>query len=725
MGLKTVTGNHLVSPGAGGEENAGRAQKGRGATLNPEGRFESLRRDAFDDGWGAAQEQDPSRPQTTVTPEQARSIIQRNDSPDVPFTFSINPYRGCEHGCVYCMAGDTQILLGDGSTRQLADLRTGDVVYGTARSGRYRRYVRARVLAHWRTVKPAYRITLEDGTCLVAGADHRFLTERGWKFVSRTHPCDGSQRPYLTTRSKLMGTGAFASPPTGGREYKLGYLCGAIRGDGLLASYHDQRAGRRNADQRQFRLALCDQEALDRTAEFLHDWQIGTEAYLFQVAAGARREMRAIRTHARPGVDRIRELVAWPNEPSLEWGAGFLAGIFDAEGSFSEGILRISNTNNEIVGWTCRCLKALGFHYSVEHHARNRVRPIDVVRVTGGLQAHLRFFHSVDPVIARKRDIAGQTLKSGTRLRVAAVEPLGKAMVLYDITTDTGDFIANGVVSHNCYARPSHAYLELSPGLDFETRLFAKVNAAELLRTELSKPGYRCESITVGANTDPYQPIERQWRITRQILEVLAECEHPMALITKNALVERDLDLLAQMGQRNLAQVFLSVTTLDHEIARRMEPRASAPRRRIEAIRSLSQAGVPTGVMVAPIVPFLTDDGIESVLEAAANAGASSAGYTIMRLPWELKELFKDWLEQHYPLKAAHVMSRVRQLRGGKENDPNFGTRHSGTGILAELLHKRFENACRRLGLNQERRSPKIDTTRFRPPKAGGQLELF
>jgi DNA repair photolyase len=276
-----------------------------------------------------------------------------------------------------------------------------------------------------------------------------------------------------------------------------------------------------------------------------------------------------------------------------------------------------------------------------------------------------------------------------------------------------------------CYARPSHGFLELSPGLDFETRLFAKVNAAELLREALAKPGYRCESITVGANTDPYQPVEREWRITRQVLEVLAECEHPVAIITKNALVERDLDLLAPMAQKQLAQVYVSVTTLERDLARRMEPRASAPQRRIETIRALSRAGVPIGVMVAPIVPFLTDHGIESVLEAAAEAGAIRAGYTIMRLPWELKDLFKDWLDHHYPLKAAHVMSRVRQLRGGKENDPNFGTRQTGTGLLAELLHKRFETACRRLGLNVERRGADIDTSRFRRPGPIGQLDLF
>jgi len=276
-----------------------------------------------------------------------------------------------------------------------------------------------------------------------------------------------------------------------------------------------------------------------------------------------------------------------------------------------------------------------------------------------------------------------------------------------------------------CYARPSHAYLDLSPGLDFETRLFAKVNAAQLLREALAKPGYRCESITLGANTDPYQPIEREWRITRQVLEVLADCNHPVAIITKNALVERDLDLLAPMAAKRLVQVYVSVTTLERDLARRMEPRASAPQRRVEAIRALSRAGIPTGVMVAPIVPFLTDHAIESVLEAAAEAGAIRAGYTIMRLPWELKDLFKGWLEHHYPLKAAHVMSRVRELRHGKENDPSFGTRQTGTGLLAELLHKRFRNACQRLGLNRERRGTEVDTSLFKRPGDRQQLDLF
>ncbi|MCW5626002.1 MAG: PA0069 family radical SAM protein [Burkholderiales bacterium] len=275
-----------------------------------------------------------------------------------------------------------------------------------------------------------------------------------------------------------------------------------------------------------------------------------------------------------------------------------------------------------------------------------------------------------------------------------------------------------------CFARPTHAYLELSPGIDFETRLFAKVNAAALLRRELARPGHKVESIALGANTDPYQPIEREYRITRQVLEVLEACRHPVGIVTKNALVLRDLDLLTAMAQRRLVRVFISITTLDHDIARRMEPRASSPARRLEALQALSAAGVPCGVMVAPVIPFLTDDGLERVLDAAVAAGASTAGYVLLRLPYEIKDLFKDWLAHHYPLKAGHVMSRVRQMRDGKEYDAAFGSRMRGHGMFADLLEQRFEQACRRLGLDRERRSG-LDVTQFRPPSPEGQLALF
>lgn len=277
-----------------------------------------------------------------------------------------------------------------------------------------------------------------------------------------------------------------------------------------------------------------------------------------------------------------------------------------------------------------------------------------------------------------------------------------------------------------CFARPSHAYLGLSPGIDFETRLFTKPNAAELLRAELAQPGYRCEPIVVGVNTDAYQPLERSERVTRSILEVLAECRHPVELITKSALVERDLDILAPMARDGLVDVTLSITTLDNTLASRMEPRASAPARRILAIKRLSDAGVPVGVNAAPVIPFLTDSEMEAILEAAAAAGARFAGYTLVRLPWEVKDVFKAWLEQHYPLKAAHVMSRIRDMRDGRENDPNFGTRMHGTGEFSELLSQRFRKACKRLGLaHRHREGPQLDTSKFVPPGNRDQLKLF
>jgi DNA repair photolyase len=274
-----------------------------------------------------------------------------------------------------------------------------------------------------------------------------------------------------------------------------------------------------------------------------------------------------------------------------------------------------------------------------------------------------------------------------------------------------------------CYARPSHAFLDLSPGIDFETRLFAKPQAAELLRAELSKPGYRCDPIALGANTDPYQPIEREWKITRQILEVLAEHKHPVSIVTKSALVERDLDVLTQLARDDLVQVFVSITTLDGELARKMEPRAASPRRRLQAIQTLNEAGVPCGVMAAPVIPFLTDAELEKILEAAHQHGARSAGYTLLRLPYELKELFKDWLVTNYPLKAKHVMGRIREMRGGRENDPEFGSRFRGSGLFADLLAQRFRKACERFGFNLEHRA--LNTDLYNPPSRNGQLDLF
>lgn len=277
-----------------------------------------------------------------------------------------------------------------------------------------------------------------------------------------------------------------------------------------------------------------------------------------------------------------------------------------------------------------------------------------------------------------------------------------------------------------CYARPSHGYLNLSAGLDFETKLFAKANAADLLRAELGKRGYVCSPINLGANTDPYQPIERRHAITRSVLEVLSETQHPATIVTKNALVERDIDLLADMAKRRLVHVFVSVTTLDNRLSATLEPRASAPHRRLQAVKTLNAAGVPCGVMVAPVIPFVTDQFMESILEQAAAAGARVAGYTVLRLPYEVKDLMREWLALHLPERAAHVMNVLREMRGGRDNDPAFGSRMRGQGAYADLLRQRFAVACRKFSLNRGREALDLDVSRFVPPRPPSpQGELF
>jgi len=274
-----------------------------------------------------------------------------------------------------------------------------------------------------------------------------------------------------------------------------------------------------------------------------------------------------------------------------------------------------------------------------------------------------------------------------------------------------------------CFARPTHAYLGLSPGLDFESKLLVKPDAAKLLEAELRKPSYRPQVIAMGTNTDPYQPIERDWRITRSVLQVLSHFKHPVGIVTKSAAIMRDIDILGPMAAEGLAKVALSVTTLDKKLARSMEPRAATPAKRLETMRALADAGIPVGVMTAPIIPALNDDEMESILAAAVEAGATQAGYTLLRLPLEIKDLFREWLEAHAPDRAKHVMSLIRSMRGGKDYDATWGKRMTGSGPYAGMIAQRFAIAMRRLGLNQNR--VPLDTTKFRlPPRAGDQLAL-
>jgi DNA repair photolyase len=515
------------------------APKGRGSHLEPPNRFAALH---VERGAGPPDAEDfeaPRNPQTQFILERSRSIVTENDSPDIPFRYSLNPYRGCEHGCSYCLAGDTPILMADGTTCPLANLRVGDEIYGTVPRGDYRRFTRTTVLAHWRTLQPGYRIRLADGTELVASPDHRFLTERGWKHVA---PSAGGQRPHLTVNNSLLGTGGFAVGPA--------------------------------------------------------------------------------------------------------------------------------------------------------------------------------------KSVVRKRAISGLALKSDAETRVVSVGPLGIELPMYDITTGTGDFLANGVVSHNCYARPTHEYLGFNAGLDFETKIVVKENAPELFRAFLARDAWRPEPIVLAGVTDVYQPAERRFRLTRGCLEVAAEARQPMSLITKNALVLRDLDLLRDLAAEGLVHITLSVTTLDAALARSMEPRTSAPAARLRAVRALADAGVPVRVLVAPLIPGLNDSEVPAVLEAARRAGARAAGYVLLRLPLTVAPVFREWLERERPERLGRVEGRIRDARGGKLNDAAFGKRMCGSGVMARQIGDLFRLFARRHGLDGG--LPPHDCTRFRPPlPRSGQLRLF
>lgn len=665
---------------------------------------------------------EPPEARLEVFEEDARSILAENESPDVGFRWSLNPYRGCFHACAYCVGGETPVLMADGRTKPIADLRVGDEVYGTVVVGHYRRYVKTTVLNHWRRIEPAYRVELEDGTRLIASADHRFFTNRGWKHVTGSEH-GRLRRSHLTPNNHLLGTGRFMQPPEETVDYRTGYLCGIIRGDGLIASYAYH--GRRRAidAQHQFRLAMVDLEGLHRARRFLQSFEVGTREFLFQAAVGERRALAAIRTHARPGVDRIREIVEWPSAPTSDWSRGFLAGIFDAEGSYSRGILRICNTDRAIIDQIAGALTRLDFDFIVE--TRRREKPVHDVRIRRGLREHLRFFQTVDPAITRKRNIEGQALKNDARLRVVSIEPLGVALPLYDITTGTGDFIADGVVSHNCYARTSHEYLGFGAGTDFDRKIVVKVNAPELLRAQLSRRSWEGETIIFSGNTDCYQPIEAAYDLTRRCLEICAEFRNPVAIITKGALVRRDADLLARMSREASTSVSLSIPFSDDAMSRAIEPNASLPSQRFDTLRLLSEAGIRTGVGVAPVIPGLNDSQISAVLERAQSSGATSAFMTLVRLAGQTLPVFRERLERAFPDRARKVWSAIQQTRGGKFNESQFGLRMHGVGPRWEAIRNLFDVECRRVGFNKERvgEEGEEEETTFRRP--GTQRDLF
>ncbi|MEA2482540.1 MAG: hypothetical protein QOC55_487, partial [Thermoleophilaceae bacterium] len=501
---------------------------------------------------------------------RAKSALNRvPDVSQVPIRWTINPYRGCTQACTNCLEGSTPILMADGRTSPIAELQPGDRIYGTERRGRYRRYVATEVRDQWQTLKPACRTTLEDGTEIVSSGDHRFLTNRGWKHVTGAM-AGGDQRPYLTLNNELLGTGQFAAPPEHDDDYQRGYLCGMIRGDGSVGSYSYQRPARSDLD------------ALRRSQEYLAAADVQTDESVALAVGHAHKP-------ATPRVERVRELIEWPRQATASWCRGFLAGIFDAEGSYQRGIVRICNTDPVLVDWIAWCLRRLFFDYVRE--APGSGNGMQVLRIRGGLREHLRFFHTVDPSITRKRTIDGQALKCPTRLRVASIEPLGVEMPMYDITTGTGDFISNGIVSHNCFARPTHEFLGMGAGEDFDKKIVVKVNLPEVLRKELNRPSWKGEHVALGTNTDPYQWVEKRYRLTRGVWEAMRDFKNPCSVLTKSPLLLRDLDLFQEIAAQTDFTANLSIPTIDEKAWRQTEPHTPNPRARIEAVAELTRAG--------------------------------------------------------------------------------------------------------------------------------------
>ncbi|GAB3093677.1 intein-containing Rv2578c family radical SAM protein [Isoptericola nanjingensis] len=579
----------------------------------------------------------------------------------MPFGWTVNPYRGCSHACRYCTSPETLVLMADGRQKPIRDIRVGEQIVGTVVDGRYRRYEATAVLAWWRTIRRAYRVTLADGTEIVASGDHRFLVGgRGWKHVARQER-GYPQRPFLTLNNTLMGFGngrAAAEPTVAGpsEEYRRGYLTGMIRGDGMRLDKTYTTASGRPVRVTHFRLASADAEALERSADYLTQEGVALKRRPFSAASATRRAIDCIYTGRRADYEKINRLVAWPGDPTEEWSRGFLAGIFDAEGSCSRGILRVSNKDEEILSRTSASMDRLGVPNVRE---RSNPRGVGGVRVVGGLPSRQRFSRLVRPAITRKLSVLGGAVKTAADLRVVSIEDLGFEQEMIDITTGTGDFIANGVVSHNCFARPTHEYLDLDAGRDFDSQVVVKTNVAEVLRAELARPAWTREPVAMGTNTDPYQRAEGRYRLMPGVIGALADSGTPFSILTKGTLLRRDLPLIAEAAQR--VEVGLGVSLgfadspADEELQQSVEPGTPTPRARLDLIRAVRAAGLPCGVMVAPVLPWLTDsrDHLRRLLDAVADAGATGVTVVPLHLKPGTREWYLQWLEREHPRAVA------------------------------------------------------------------------
>ncbi|BBH64873.1 radical SAM protein [Actinoplanes sp. OR16] len=574
---------------------------------------------------------------------RAKSLINRVPGQSrVPFEWTINPYRGCSHACTYCLAGDTPILLADGSTRPLAEIRPGDAVMGTMGAGPHRRYVPTTVLDHWSTSKPAFRVTLSDGTRLVASGDHRFLTDRGWRHVSPTE----AHLPALAVGDLMFGVGRFAEQPKESPDYRTGFLCGLVRGDASGGG----------------------------TAREGDAW-VRADGYLDDIP--------------------LTEALRWPELPTGDWFRGFLAGAFGAVGHTERLAVVFSSDDPVYLDRITDALSHLGLATRRPVRAgRGPAAPsglagLQRVETERHLEAALRFRH-ITGVSSAPLDASGVGVRANRRLAVADIEDLGLTLPLFDISTGTGDFIADGVVSHNCFARNTHKYLDLDAGHDFDSKVVVKVNAGALIRRELADPRWSGAPIAMGTNVDVYQRAEGRYQLMPEILAALRDHANPFSILTKGTLILRDLDLLRQAAEVTSVGLAFSVGFVDEQVWRSAEPGTPSPRRRLDAVRRLTDAGFSVGVLMAPILPGLTDteDALDATVAAIAAAGATSVTPLPLHLRPGAREWYASWIAREHP----HLLPRYRELFGKGSYSPK---------TYQDEITARVRMAARRHGLRR------------------------
>ncbi|MDT7580907.1 MAG: hypothetical protein QOK35_2171 [Pseudonocardiales bacterium] len=621
---------------------------------------------------------------TTFHEVEAKSALNRvPGSSPVPFRWTVNPYRGCGHACVYCLEGTTPVLLADGRTRPIAELRVGDAVLGTERSAGQRRYVRTTVLAHWSTTKPLRRVVLADGTEILASGEHRFLTARGWRHVGAGW-CRSGRRRRLRPGDVLRGPGALPAPRTHSGSYRQGYLHGLIRADGAGAVVRDGRIDRIDAAFPSERLEL---EALGRAHHFLAAARGAGAARLVATGAGP--------ALAAGPVPAVHAAAGRPRDPDDDWCAGFLGGLADATGgeTGAAGVVRLAVPDDELTGSAAGALHRLGFRFVLEPgagspSARGAVAPgqgVRHLRLTGGGGEFLRFLAEADPAVSRVRDLAGAAVEADPGLEVVGVGPPGEQVPVFDITTGTGDFVAAGAVSHNCFARNTHTYLDLDAGADFDRQIVVKVNVARVLDRELRAPRWGREPVAMGTNTDPYQRAEGRYRLMPGVVRALARSGTPFSILSKGTVLSRDLPLLRAVADDVPVGLGVSIALLDRTLQSRLEPGTPAPAARLELVRRITDAGLPCGVMVAPVLPLLTDapEALDALLARIAAAGATSASVLALHLRPGTREWFLAWLEREHP---RLVEPYARLYRRGAYVDPEY--RRALAARVAPLLRR-------------------------------------